>query len=63
MRPPHNVNDNADFIVNTDVTQVIPAYAAPNDEPTGQNMLLSNRHVQDLRWQYLRNAEGPSSKL
>ena len=57
-RSPHYVNENADFIVNTDVTQVIPAYGAPGDEPTGHNMLLSNRQVQDLRWQYLRNPEG-----
>ncbi|CAF9925233.1 MAG: hypothetical protein HETSPECPRED_005781 [Heterodermia speciosa] len=46
-----------DFIVNTNVTRVIPAYATPDGSHNGHNLLLSNRHVQDLRWQYLRNAE------
>ena len=47
-----------DFIINTDITRVIPAYAAPGGATGSHNLLLSNRHVQDLRWQYLRNAEG-----
>ncbi|KAI4181527.1 MAG: hypothetical protein LQ346_006756 [Caloplaca aetnensis] len=38
-----------DFIVNTDITRVIPAYATPGGDPGSQNILLSNRHVQDLR--------------
>ena len=47
-----------DFIVNTNVTRVIPAYATPDESNNGHNLLLSNRHVQDLRWQYLRSVEG-----
>ncbi|KAL8919556.1 MAG: hypothetical protein Q9172_004931 [Xanthocarpia lactea] len=39
----------ADFIVNTDITRVIPAYAAPGGATGSHNLLLSNRHVQDLR--------------
>ncbi|KAL8670233.1 MAG: hypothetical protein Q9168_005222 [Polycauliona sp. 1 TL-2023] len=45
------------FIVNTDITRVIPAYATPGGNLDSHNLLLSNRHVQDLRWQYLCNAE------
>ncbi|KAL8652976.1 MAG: hypothetical protein Q9210_002368 [Variospora velana] len=46
------------FIVNTNVTRVIPAYATPEGGNNRHNLLLSNRHVQDLRWQYLQNSEG-----
>ncbi|KAL9009118.1 MAG: hypothetical protein Q9173_005830 [Seirophora scorigena] len=46
------------FIVNTDATRVIPAYATPEGGTNRHNLLLSNRHVQDLRWQYLANADG-----
>ncbi|KAL8997826.1 MAG: hypothetical protein Q9169_002998 [Polycauliona sp. 2 TL-2023] len=49
------------FIVNTDITRVIPAYATPGGNIESHNLLLSNRHVQDLRWQYLRNAEDVQS--
>lgn len=47
-----------DFIVNTDVTRVIPAYTTPTEGDKGHNLLLSSKHVQDLRWQYLGSAEG-----
>lgn len=47
-----------DFIVNTDITRVVPAYATPGGNPNSQNILLSNRHVQDLRWQYMQCSEG-----
>ncbi|KAL8975099.1 MAG: hypothetical protein Q9197_000678 [Variospora fuerteventurae] len=46
-----------DFIVNTNVTRVIPAYATPDGGNNRHNLLLSNRHVQDLRWQYLQTSE------
>ncbi|KAL8813033.1 MAG: hypothetical protein Q9223_007148, partial [Gallowayella weberi] len=46
-----------DFIVNTNITRVIPAYASPGADTASHNLLLSNRQVQDLRWQYLRSAE------
>ncbi|CAL8584243.1 hypothetical protein XPA_009848 [Xanthoria parietina] len=46
-----------DFIVNTDITRVIPAYGTPGGNDESHNLLLSNRHVQDLRWQYLCSAE------
>ncbi|KAI4113082.1 MAG: hypothetical protein LQ345_005869, partial [Seirophora villosa] len=45
------------FIVNTDATRVIPAYGTPEGGTNRHNLLLSNRHVQDLRWQYLTNAD------
>ncbi|KAL8848830.1 MAG: hypothetical protein Q9221_006170 [Calogaya cf. arnoldii] len=54
-------DDRIDFIVNTDITRVIPAYATPSGNLDSHNILLSNRHVQDLRWQYLRNAEDVQS--
>lgn len=57
------IDEISDMIVNTDITQVIPAYAAPSGESTGHNLLLSNRHVQDLRWQYLKSAEGLDNVL
>lgn len=47
-----------DFIVNTDVTRLIPAYTTPTEGDKGHNLLLSSKHVQDLRWQYLGSAEG-----
>ncbi|KAL8980954.1 MAG: hypothetical protein Q9177_005726 [Variospora cf. flavescens] len=47
-----------DFIINTNVTRVIPAYGTPEGGDNRHNLLLSNRHIQDLRWQYLRNPEG-----
>ncbi|KAI4283343.1 MAG: hypothetical protein L6R38_002229 [Xanthoria sp. 2 TBL-2021] len=48
---------NPDFIVNTDITRVIPAYGTPGGNNDSHNLLLSNRQVQDLRWQYLCTAE------
>ncbi|KAL9631802.1 MAG: hypothetical protein Q9204_004060 [Flavoplaca sp. TL-2023a] len=58
----HRSDVLTDFIVNTDITRVVPAYATPGGNINSYNLLLSNRHVQDLRWQYLRNDEGMLSE-
>ncbi|KAG6999498.1 hypothetical protein G7Y79_00034g069210 [Physcia stellaris] len=44
-------HQESDFIVNTDVTRLIPAYTTPTEGDKGHNLLLSSKHVQDLRWQ------------
>ncbi|KAI4256860.1 MAG: hypothetical protein L6R42_005986 [Xanthoria sp. 1 TBL-2021] len=54
-------NVRIDFIVNTDITRVIPAYGTPGGNNDSHNLLLSNRQVQDLRWQYLCTAEDVQS--
>lgn len=56
-------NRYSDLIVNTDVTQVIPAYAVSRGDPTGYKLLLCNKDVQDMKWQYLRSAEGLRSSI
>ncbi|KAL9101753.1 MAG: hypothetical protein Q9163_003029 [Psora crenata] len=50
-----------DFIANTNVTRVIPAYATPGSGANSNNLLLSSTHVQDLRWQYLSSPEDVAS--
>lgn len=50
-----------DFIVNTDVTRIIPAYAVPEGDTNSNNLLLSSTHIQDLRWQYLTSWEDVAS--